>query len=76
FMLDTDTVTGEARQSPKEFTRLAIPRRVYTQSHLDVIVEALTAIKDRAHTVPGYEIFEQAKVMRHFTAKVRPVSPH
>ncbi len=76
FMLDTDSVTGEARQSPREFTRLAIPRRVYTQSHLDVIVEALTAIKERANTVPGYRILEQAKVMRHFTAKLSPVSPH
>ena len=55
---------------------MAIPRRVYTQSHLDVIVEALTAIKERANTVPGYRILEQAKVMRHFTAKLSPVSPH
>ncbi|MBX3067554.1 MAG: tryptophanase [Cryobacterium sp.] len=74
FMLDTDSATGEARQSPKEFTRLAIPRRVYTQSHLDVIADALHAIKERAAEVSGYEILTQAKVMRHFTAKLRPVS--
>lgn len=74
FMLDTDPVTGDARQSPKEFTRLAIPRRVYTQSHLDVIAAALAAIKERADTVPGYQIREQAKVLRHFTAKLSPVT--
>lgn len=74
FMLDTDTVTGEARQAPMEFTRLAIPRRVYTQSHLDVIAAALAAIKERADEVTGYTILEQAKVMRHFTAKLSPVS--
>lgn len=76
FMLDTDTATGEARQAPMEFTRLAIPRRVYTQSHLDVIAAALLAIKERAGTVSGYTILEQAKVMRHFTAKLSPVSTH
>lgn len=76
YMLDTDPVTGEARQAPMEFTRLAIPRRVYTQSHLDIIVEALLAIKERAHTVPGYQILEQGKVLRHFTAKLSPVSRH
>lgn len=75
FMLDTDPVTGEARQAPMEYTRLAIPRRVYTQSHLDVIAEALSAIKERAETVSGYTILEQAKVLRHFTAKLRPVAP-
>lgn len=74
YMLDTDPLTGEARQSPMEFTRLAIPRRVYTQSHLDVVVDALIAIKKRADTVPGYRILEQARVLRHFTAKLAPVA--
>lgn len=74
YMLDPDPLTGEARRSPREFTRLAIPRRVYTQSHLDVVVEALVAIKQRAGTVPGYRILEQARVLRHFTAKLAPVA--
>lgn len=70
--MDPDPETGEPRQAIAEFTRLAIPRRVYTQSHLDVIADALKAIKDRRETVPGYEIIEQAKVLRHFTAKLQP----
>ncbi len=73
YLLDPDPVTGEPQQAIAEFTRLAIPRRVYTQAHLDVVADALKAIKDRAETVPGYEIVEQAKVLRHFTARLRPV---
>lgn len=73
YLLDPDPVTGEPQRAISEFTRLAIPRRVYTQAHLDVVAEALKAIKERAATVPGYEILEQAKVLRHFTARLRPV---
>ena len=73
FMLDPHPVTGEPQRAIIEFTRLAIPRRTYTQAHLDVIARALGAIKERASTVPGYEITEQAAVMRHFTARLRPV---
>lgn len=75
FLLDPDPVTGEPQQAIAEFTRLAIPRRVYTQAHLDVIADALIAVSDRAATVPGYEIVEQSGVMRHFTARLRPVPP-
>ena len=73
FLLDPHPTTGEPQRAISEFTRLAIPRRVYTQAHLDVVADALKAIKDRADTVPGYEIVEQAKVLRHFTATLRPV---
>jgi tryptophanase len=73
FLLDPDPVTGEPQRAISEYTRLAIPRRVYTQSHLDVVADALKAIKDRAETVPGYEIVSQSKVLRHFTAVVRPI---
>lgn len=73
YLLDPDPQTGEPQRAIAEFTRLAIPRRVYTRAHLDVVADALKAIKDRAQTVPGYEIVEQAKVLRHFTAKLRPV---
>lgn len=75
FLLDPDPVTGKPQRAISEFTRLAIPRRVYTQSHLDVVVDALAAIKERAAGVPGYEIISQARVLRHFTAQLRPVTP-
>ncbi len=73
YMLDPDPVTGEQIESEMEFTRLCIPRRVYTQSHLDVIAEAVIEIGKRAETIKGYEITWQPKVLRHFTAKLKPV---
>lgn len=73
YMLDNDPVTGEQREAELELTRLAIPRRVYTQAHLDVVCDALIAIKERAHEITGYEITWQPKVLRHFTSKLKPV---
>lgn len=73
YLLDPDPETGEQQQAQMEFTRLAIPRRVYTQAHFDVVVEALIQIKQRASTIRGYEILWQPPVLRHFTAKLKPV---
>jgi tryptophanase len=73
LLMDRDPVTGQPQRAPAEFTRLAIPRRVYTQAHLDVVADALAAVKDRADSVPGYEIVWEPKVLRHFTARLRPV---
>jgi len=73
YLLDLDPETGEQLESEMEFTRLAIPRRVYTQAHFDVIAEALKNIKERADQIKGYEITWQAPVLRHFTAKLRPI---
>lgn len=72
FMLGNDPDTHKQLQADFEFTRLAIPRRVYTQSHLDVIIEALIYIKKRADFVRGYEIVWEPKVLRHFQAKLKP----
>lgn len=73
FMLDPDPVTGEQPKSEMEFTRLCLPRRVYTQAHLDVVAAALINIAKRAEQVKGYEIVWQPPVLRHFTAKLRPL---
>lgn len=73
FLMDRDPETGMQIEAPFEFTRLAVPRRVYTQSHFDVIVEALKAIKEYAGEVKGYEITWEPKVLRHFTSKLKPV---
>jgi tryptophanase len=69
----TDPVTGHAIRPPMELVRLAIPRRVYTQSHIDYVIEAteeLAAIKDH---IRGLRIVEAPAVLRHFTAKFEPV---
>lgn len=73
YMLGNDPLTGEQLQSQFEFCRLAIPRRVYTQAHLDYIVDVLVDIKLRAERIRGYHIVWQPKVLRHFTAKLKPI---
>jgi tryptophanase len=74
FMLDPDPATGAQPESEMEFTRLCLPRRVYTQSHLDVVAQALVAIRDRAESVRGYQVVWQPPVLRHFTARLRPLA--
>ncbi|MGD9887357.1 MAG: tryptophanase [Bacilli bacterium] len=73
FMLGNDPDTNIQLKADFEFTRLAIPRRVYTQAHLDVVADALINIKNRAMEVHGYEIVWEPKVLRHFQAKLKPV---
>lgn len=73
YMMGNDPDTGKQIESEFEFTRLAVPRRVYTQSHLDVIAEALTAIKERAASLRGYEITWEPAILRHFTSKLKPL---
>src|ERR687893_534315 len=61
--------SGQETPAPMELVRLAIPRRVYTQSHVDYVVEAILQIWERRETVSGYRFTEQAPVLRHFTAR-------
>lgn len=71
YMLGNDPDTNEQLEADFEFTRLAIPRRVYTQAHLDVIADALIAIKERAHEITrGYRITWEPPILRHFQASL------
>lgn len=58
---------------PMDLVRLAIPRRVYTQSHIDYVAEVVTRIGSRAEELRGYKMVEQAPWLRHFTAKMEPL---
>ena len=59
--------------APHELLRLAIPRRVYTQSHIDYVVEAILEINQRRAQLRGLEIVEQPAFLRHFSARFRQV---
>jgi tyrosine phenol-lyase len=58
-----------------DLVRLAIPRRVYTQSHIEYVVEVILEVWRRREQIQGYEILHQAKFLRHFTARLKPLSP-
>jgi tryptophanase len=60
-------------QATMELVRLAIPRRTYTQSHIDYVVEVVLAASQRAGELRGFRIAEQAGALRHFTARFEPV---
>ncbi|WP_349946196.1 tryptophanase [Lacrimispora sp. BS-2] len=74
FMLGNDPDTGEQLHSEFEFTRFAIPRRVYTQAHIDIMADALIAIKERASEIKrGYRITWEPPILRHFQASLEPI---
>jgi tryptophanase len=62
-----DPTTGKAYYAPKELVRMALPRRVYTNSHLDYIAEVAQRIVARKNAIPGYEIVRESRLLRHFT---------
>jgi tyrosine phenol-lyase len=57
-----------------DLVRLAIPRRVYTQSHIEYVVEVILEVWRRREKIPGYELVHQAPFLRHFTARLKPLS--
>ncbi len=72
MLADRDPVTHENRFGGLDLLRLAIPRRVYTDNHMDVIAAALKNVYDRREQVTrGVAIEWEAPLMRHFTVKLR-----
>ncbi len=68
LMADRDPVTRENRYPALELMRLAIPRRAYTNNHMDVVAVALKNIFDRRNNInKGFKIVNEAPIMRHFT---------
>lgn len=59
--------------APMELVRLAIPRRVYTQSHFDYIIEGFAELAPDLSKLRGYKFVEQPKALRHFTGKFAPL---
>lgn len=65
---------GTEKPAARELVRLAFPRRVYTQSHVDYLAEVILATCARAAELPGYRIVSESPVLRHFTARLEPLS--
>jgi len=68
-----DPKTHELVYPELELVRLAIPRRVYTQSHIDYVVEILAKIRSKRDTLSGYKITHEPEILRHFTAHFEPL---
>jgi len=64
---------GKPFYANHELVRLAIPRRTYTQSHIDYVIEVMESIKHKSHKIKGLKIIYQSRTLRHFTAKLERV---
>jgi len=64
-----DAASGREEPAAMELVRLALPRRVYTQSHVDYVIEVITSVAARKDELRGVTIIEQPPTLRHFTAR-------
>jgi len=64
---------GTEAPAAMDLVRLAVPRRTYTQSHLDYVIEVVTRVADRTGELPGMRIVYQPRQLRHFTARFAPL---
>ena len=65
---------GDLVPAMMELVRLAIPRRVYTQSHIDYVAEVVIEVFNKRNELAGLAITEEATLLRHFTAKLEPIT--
>ncbi len=65
---------GTEAEGPMDLVRLAIPRRTYTQSHMDYVIEVAQDVVKRAQDLRGYRIVKQPAQLRHFTASFEPLA--
>jgi tryptophanase len=68
-----DPETGEEESAAMELVRLAVPRRVYTQSHIDYVVEVIGQVWERRESIGGFRFDYQAEALRHFSASFEPL---
>ena len=68
-----DSETGENRYPKLELTRLTIPRRVYTQAHMDVVAETVKSVFDNRDSFRGLEMIYEPKYLRFFQARFKRI---
>jgi tryptophanase len=73
MLAQEDPRTGEMIYPRLELVRLAIPRRVYTQSHLDYVAEVCARVYARRERIRGFRIVEAPRLLRHFLARFEPL---
>jgi tryptophanase len=64
---------GSLIPAQMELVRMAIPRRVYTQSHIDYVIEVFAELRKDKQSAPGYKIVKEPPFLRHFTAHFEPI---
>lgn len=69
----TDSKSGKFEPAKLEMVRLAIPRRVYTKSHIDYVVECIESVFSKRDNIKGMRIVQEPPVLRHFTAEFEPL---
>ncbi len=65
---------GSEQPAPMDLVRLAIPRRTYTQSHIDYVIEVVVWVAERAEALRGLRIVHEPSMLRHFTARFAPLA--
>ncbi|GAA3464440.1 tryptophanase [Saccharothrix longispora] len=75
FLGDVDAEGRLVTPAPFELVRLAIPRRVYTQSHFEYVAEVVAEVAKNPERMPGYRLVESPAVLRHFKCRLEPVPP-
>jgi tryptophanase len=71
ILADRDPETGKNRYPELELVRLTIPRRVYTNNHMDYVFASLAKVYDRRHEIKrGFKIIKEAPILRHFTVEL------
>ncbi len=70
-----DPATGEKITARRELVRMALPRRVYSNSHYDFVAETGERIVAKKESLIGYRIIREAALLRHFTCDLEPVKP-
>jgi len=74
LMFGRPQADGTEKPAVLELVRLTIPRRVYTQSHIDYVIEVVSRVNARKDGIRGFRIVEQAPILRHFSARLEPLA--